>query len=107
MNTTISNSGLPKLTQATTSSGNGSAAASTASTGSGAAASKADDQLKLTDSALALREAAKPGDTAIVDQQRVEQIRQSLADGTYQVNPGRIADRMIALDQQLEGVATT
>lgn len=105
MNTTISNNGLPKFTQATTSSGNGPAAASTTSTASGAAASKPDDQLKLTDSALALQEAAKPGDAAVIDQSRVDQIRQSLADGSYKVNPGSIADRMIALDQQLGGVA--
>jgi negative regulator of flagellin synthesis FlgM len=105
MNTTISNSGLPKFTQATNNPGNGSAAASTTSTASGAAASKPDDQLKLTDSALALQEAAKPGDAAVVDQSRVDQIRQSLADGSYKVNPGNIADRMIALDQQFGGVA--
>ncbi|HTH68842.1 flagellar biosynthesis anti-sigma factor FlgM [Rhodanobacter sp. T12-5] len=105
MNTTISNSGLPKFTQATNNPGNGSAAASTTSTASGAAASKPDDQLKLTDSALALQEAAKPGDAAVIDQSRVDQIRQSLADGSYKVNPGNIADRMIALDQQFGGVA--
>lgn len=103
MNTTISNNGLPKFPQATNSAGNGSAAATAAATGSTAAASTSDDQLKLTDSALALQNATRPGDTASVDPQRVEQVRKALADGSYKIDAGRIADRMLALEQQLGG----
>ena len=104
MNTTISNNGLPKFPQATnTSAGTSSATTAAASTGSTAAAPTSADQLKLTDSALALREAARPGDAAAVDPQRVEQVRKALADGSYKIDAGRIADRMLALEQQLGG----
>lgn len=105
MNTTISNSGLPKFPQATNSTGTGSAATTAATTGSATAASTSDDQLKLTDSALALQKAARPGDTASIDSQRVEQVRKALADGSYKIDAGRIADRMLALEQQLGGAS--
>ena len=103
MNTTISNNGLPKFPQATGSSGNGSGTTAAASAGSTAAPSKTDDQLKLTDSALALQQAARSDDAAAIDPQRVERVRQALADGSYKIDAGRIADRMLALEQQLGG----
>ncbi|TPG07366.1 flagellar biosynthesis anti-sigma factor FlgM [Rhodanobacter glycinis] len=103
MNTTISNNGLPKFPQATNSPGTGSATTAAASAGSTAAAPTSDDQLKLTDSALALQKAARPGDTAAVDPQRVEQVRKALADGSYKIDASRIADRMLTLEQQLGG----
>jgi negative regulator of flagellin synthesis FlgM len=103
MNTTISNNGLPKFSQASNGPGSGSATATAASTGPAPAAPASDDQLKLTDSALALQEAARPGDTAAVDPQRVEQVRKALADGSYKIDAGRIADRMLAFEQQLGG----
>jgi negative regulator of flagellin synthesis FlgM len=103
MNTTISNNGLPKLPQASNGPGSGSATTTAASAGTTTAAPKSDDQLKLTDSALALQEAARPGDTAAVDPQRVEQVRKALADGSYKIDAGRIADRMLAFEQQLGG----
>ena len=105
MNTTISNNGLPKFPQASNGPGNGSATTAAASPGTTAAAPKSDDQLKLTDSALALQEAARPGDTAAVDPQRVEQVRTALADGSYKVDAGNIADRMLAFERQLGGAA--
>jgi negative regulator of flagellin synthesis FlgM len=103
MNTTISNNGLPKFPQASNGPGSGSATTAAASTGSAPAAPASDDQLKLTDSALALQEAARPGDTTAVDPQRVEQVRKALADGSYKIDAGRIADRMLAFEQQLGG----
>ncbi len=103
MNTTISNNGLPPFTPPASGAGNGSAAVAGASAGNAGAASKVDDQLKLTDSALALQEAARPNDGTVVDQQRVDQIRQALADGSYTINPARIAEQMLALDQQIGG----
>ncbi|GAB2533283.1 flagellar biosynthesis anti-sigma factor FlgM [Rhodanobacter koreensis] len=104
MNTTISNNGLPKFTQATGSSGNGPAPATTPA-GSASAASQPDDQLKLTDSARALQQAARPDDAATVDPQRVERARQALADGSYKINPGRIADNMLSLERQIGGTS--
>lgn len=103
MNTTISNNGLPKLPQATNQPGNGPAAESPAPGASaGASAAPGDDQLRLTDSAKALQQAAR-SNAAAVDQQRVERVRQALADGSYKVDAGRIADRMIAMERQLGG----
>ena len=103
MNTTIPNNSLPKFTQATGSSGNGPTAATANPSDSAATARKADDQVKLTDSARALQEAARTSDASAIDSQRVEQLRQALADGSYKVDAGRIADRMLALEQQLGG----
>ncbi|RCS30361.1 flagellar biosynthesis anti-sigma factor FlgM [Rhodanobacter denitrificans] len=103
MNTTISNNGLPKFPQAANSPGNGAATPAPAPAASGAPAAKADDQLKLTDSALALQQAARTDDSAAIDPQRVERLRTALADGSYRIDAGRIADRMISLDQQLGG----
>ncbi len=104
MNTTISNNGLPPFAPATGSSkGSGGASTTAGLPGSGGAARPADDQLKLTDSARALQQAARPDDSAAIDPLKVERVRQSLADGSYQINSGRIADRMLALDQQIGG----
>lgn len=102
MNTTISNNGLPKLPQPNTTQGGASAQAPAGVAGTEASASTvASDKVNLTDSARALQEAARSGDP--VDTAKVERIRQSLAAGTYQVNPERIADRMLSLDSQIAG----
>lgn len=102
MNTTITNhNGLPKLPQANGKTGGNSSAAAAAD--ASVAAPRNGDQLKLTDSARALQEAARQNDAAPVDARRVEQVRRALADGSYRIDAGRIADRMLALDQQLGG----
>jgi negative regulator of flagellin synthesis FlgM len=106
MNTTISNNGLPLKPQAPGSQANGPAA------GTGQASSDApagvhgkDDSVRLTDSARALQDAAKVDGQGAIDSQKVEKIRQSIADGSYKVDPAAIADRMIALDAQIAGPA--
>ena len=103
MNTTISNNGLPKFPQATGSSGSGPSTTAANPSDAAVTAPKADDQVKLTDSALALQEAVRTGDTSAIDSQRVERLRQAVADGSYKIDAGRIADRMLALEQQLGG----
>ncbi|MEI7035918.1 flagellar biosynthesis anti-sigma factor FlgM [Fulvimonas yonginensis] len=104
MNTTISNNGLPLLPQAPGSPASGPAAGSGSVAGDAAASVPgSDDRVRLTDSARALQEAAKVDDQAAVDTRRVEQIRKSIADGSYQVNPAAIADKMLALDAQIAG----
>ena len=60
------------------------------------------DQLSLTSSAQLLKElseavAASPE----VDQSRIDAIRQAIADGSYDIDAGRIADRLLNLDDQL------
>lgn len=37
-------------------------------------------------------------DTPVVDAQRVEKVRQALADGTYNVDPTRIAEKLMDFD---------
>jgi negative regulator of flagellin synthesis FlgM len=105
MNTTISNNGLPKLPQPTTGQGSGSTQGASSTTSSDAAGSSAGatDRVQLTDSARALQEAARTNSGATMDTKKVEQIRQQLANGTYKVDAGRIADRMMSLENQLNG----
>lgn len=103
MNATISNNGLPPFAPPASGSGGGSTATAGASASSAGANSKVGDEVKLTDSARALQAAARPADGAAVDQKRVDQVRQALADGSYTINPARIAEQMLALDQQLGG----
>jgi negative regulator of flagellin synthesis FlgM len=102
MNTTISNNGLPKLPQAP--SGQGSStqnATGTAGSEATGSTTGSDDRVQLTDSARALQEASRAGHGAEINTKKVAQIRQALADGTYRVDAGRIADRMLALENQL------
>ncbi len=104
MNTTISNNGLPTLPQANSSQGSAPSQAPAAATGSEAGSSAgAADKVNLTDSARALQEASRAGDSAPIDTAKVERVRQALAAGTYQANPERIADRMLSLDSQIAG----
>lgn len=105
MNTTISNNGLPKLPQAPSGQGSGSAQNATGTSGSDAVGNTAgaDDRVQLTDSARALQQASSTTSGATVDTQKVQQIRQALANGTYKIDPSRIADRMMSLDSQISG----
>ena len=106
MNTTISNNGLPLLPQAPGNQANGAAAGSNhAATDAPASVQGKDDSVRLTDSARALQDAAKVDGQSAIDTKRVEKIRQAIADGSYQVNPAAIADKMIALDAQIAGPA--
>jgi negative regulator of flagellin synthesis FlgM len=106
MNTTISNNGLPLMPQAPGSQANAPAAGSGNASGDATATVQgSDDRVRLTDSARALQEAARVDDQAAIDTKRVEKIRQAIADGSYQVNPAAIADRMLALDAQIAGPA--
>lgn len=103
MNNTIFQNGLPKYPQATTP--NGAAAGSRPSVAAvpGTAGAGAADQVKLTNSAIALQQAARPDQADAIDHKRVDQIRQALADGSYRIDAGRIADQVLAMDHQLGG----
>ncbi|MHA6205479.1 flagellar biosynthesis anti-sigma factor FlgM [Dyella soli] len=104
MNTTISNNGMPKLPQAP--SGQGASTQNAAGSGAseaGSASAGADDRVQLTDSARALQEASRTNAGATVDTRKVDQIRQALANGSYRIDPSRIADRMMSLEKQING----
>ena len=105
MNTTISNNGMPKLPQPATGQGSSSTQGASSTPASDATASSTctSDRVQLTDSARALQEAARTNDGATMDTKKVDQIRQALANGTYKVDAGKIADRMMSLENQLNG----
>jgi negative regulator of flagellin synthesis FlgM len=106
MNTTINN-GMPKFPQAPSGQGSAPTQGTAGTAGSDAGrGTAAGDNVKLTDSARALQEAARTDDSAVIDSKKVEQVRTALANGSYQINPGRIADRMLSLDAQIAGTAT-
>jgi negative regulator of flagellin synthesis FlgM len=66
--------------------------------------SHTSDRLSLTGEARQLKEleariAAQPA----VDSQRVAEVRSAIDNGTFTVNPERIADKMLSLDLALAG----
>ncbi|MEO9078564.1 MAG: flagellar biosynthesis anti-sigma factor FlgM [Rhodanobacter sp.] len=107
MNTTISNNGHPAFAPANGAGKAGGtpvkAESATTQATSGSVSQAPSDQLKLTDSARALHQAASTGDSPAIDPLRVERVRQSLANGSYKIDSARIADRMLTLDAQLGG----
>ncbi len=105
MNTTI-NQGMPKLPQAPASQGNGAPQGTADATGTGASgAAASNDHVNLTESARALQEASRADAATAIDSPRVEKVRQAIADGSYQINPARIAERMLQMDAQMSGTA--
>lgn len=59
-----------------------------------------DDSVQLTESAMAMHLASQGAD-APVDAQRVAQVREAIADGSYRVDARSIAARLIGLEKQL------
>jgi len=60
-----------------------------------ATAVRREDRLELTSSARLLSETASDSDSAPVDAARVERLRAAIASGTYRIDAGRIADRLL------------
>lgn len=106
MNTTIKPGGLPTPPPSSGSSGSvggssADAAGAAGSSGSASAGAVRGDRVQLTDSAKALGEVARSQDASSVDMHRVERVRQALADGSYQVDAQRVADKLISLEKQI------
>lgn len=61
-----------------------------------------DDSVNLTDTASMLKKMEATLSTLpIVDQQRVDSIKQSILNGSFNVNPDRIAEKMLNLETML------
>jgi negative regulator of flagellin synthesis FlgM len=101
MNTTISSNGLPQLPLATNGTDSSASQASTTSSAASSAVPQADDSVKLTDSARALQQASSTDSP--VDTAKVEQIKKSLAAGTYKVDPNAIAASLTSMESQISG----
>lgn len=62
------------------------------------------DTVNLTDTAQRLRELERSvAGLPVVDAQRVEAVKKALADGTYQVRPERVADKLVGFENALSG----
>jgi len=67
-----------------------------------AEASTSASQLRLTDTATTLKQIeARIGDLPDVDRGRVEAVRQRIETGAYEINAGRLADRLLAFERDL------
>lgn len=68
-------------------------------------AAPAADSVRLTGEATGLQAAVENqlGQSAPLDMAKVNAVRAALADGSYQVNPREIANRLVALERQMRG----
>jgi negative regulator of flagellin synthesis FlgM len=65
-------------------------------------ASSTASQVRLTDTATNLKQIeARIADLPDVDQARVDAVRKRVESGDYQVNAGRLADRLLAFERDL------
>ncbi|NLY59663.1 MAG: flagellar biosynthesis anti-sigma factor FlgM [Gammaproteobacteria bacterium] len=97
---TGSTSGAARSNQSSATAGKRDVAADRAATTQDASQpAAADSQVKLSNQAQQLQAIEERlRDLPEVDSARVEQIRQAIADGSYQPDSGRIADKLIALE---------
>ena len=64
--------------------------------------SSAANQIRLTDTATNLKQIeARVKDLPDVDRARVEALRQRIESGAYEINAGRLADRLLAFERDL------
>lgn len=60
------------------------------------------DTVSLTDTAARLQQLEKRMvELPVVDSQRVEQLKKAIADGNYQVDPARVAEKLLAFETAL------
>jgi|CXWL01.1.fsa_nt_gi negative regulator of flagellin synthesis FlgM len=65
-------------------------------------ANSTSSQVRLTDTASNLKQIeARLADLPNVDRARVDAVRQRIESGAYQVNAGRLADRLLAFERDL------
>lgn len=70
--------------------------------GSRAEAASASSQVQLTDTAVNLKQIeSRIAGLPDIDRARVDAVRQRVDSGAYQVNAGRLADRLLAFERDL------
>lgn len=102
----ISNSGQlpPALSTAVSGHANPAPRNDTANVASEAGKTKTGDTVSLTGTAQHLRQLEHSlAQQPVVDTQRVEATRRAIDNGTYQIDPARIAGKMINLERALVG----
>lgn len=62
------------------------------------------DSVSLTQSAQQLSDVQKKGSEAPVNQEKVDRLKQAIADGEYTVNPESLAKKIATLESQILGV---
>ena len=99
--TNTGNKSRPEASDGQAPAANTQSAASTQPAASKPTAARTDE-VSLTSSAQLLKELNDAVQAAPSNgQERVDSIRQALAEGTYEVDAGSIADKLLSLDQQL------
>ncbi len=72
-----------------------------------AASAGSSDAVALTDTASAIKQAERAlADQPAVDSARVERIRAAIADGSYEIDAQRIADKLVDMESSLSGERT-
>lgn len=78
------------------------AGADKAEAGDRSEAAGGSSQVRLTDTAANLKQIeSRLADLPDVDRKRVETLRQRIESGAYEVNAGRLADRVLAFERDL------
>lgn len=103
---TIEISGSNQAAQALTNTvtGNGNASARNEPNSVAKGTGRSADSVSLTGTALHLRSLEQSlASQPVVDTQRVEATRQAIENGSYQIDPSRIASKMISMELALGG----
>ncbi len=75
-----------------------------ASPGKSATAGGSNDRISFTDAARLLQDLEiRIAESPVVDSNRVAEVRNAVDNGTFTVDPARIADKMISLETALTG----
>ena len=95
-------SGYPTAEPVVPIKGTGSSVSADKSPAGTASASKTADQVTLTSSARSLQQLEKAVASApVINTEKVASITQQLAAGTYQVDAGRVAGKLLQFDRSL------
>lgn len=98
----IENNHLSLLAQQANGTAKARETAPEAGTGQQADPGKVSDSVSLTPAAQLLRDAeSRVADEPVVNTQRVGAVRESIADGSFNIDPARIAHRMMGMEQAL------